>query len=338
MEYSIKELLNDEREYPLEIFGGSSFTQSNIYANWQTKKGRWVGRYLVEKNNKTIAFFQVIEYPLFFGKKCLYIPYGPVSIDTSRDFFVFLKNSLLKISKERDAIFARIDFDPKIESDLLNNIFTKSPACTYSSSFFQPRSEWVLDISKSEEEILLQMEKDTRYSVKTSQKRGAVGSIITEDFGKYFDDFYNLLETTAKRNGFGIHDKKYYKNIFESLRKENAFLSIVSGENILVIDVFIIFGKTVHYVFGSSSNEERNKLPSYMAIWNAILYVKEKGIENINFGGYSAEAKKEKWSGFSIFKKGWGGEELKHSDFFDIVSNRFWYYLYSFIKKIKTYI
>jgi hypothetical protein len=37
----------------------------------------------------------------------------------------------------------------------------------------------------------------------------------------------------------------------------------------------------------------------------------------------------------TIFKKKFGGKEIAHSDFFDVVVNPFWYHLYNFRKRIK---
>ena len=134
--------------------------------------------------------------------------------------------------------------------------------------------------------------------------------------------------------------KKYYKTIFENLSRTSSYLSVARyGEKILAIDLVIVFGKTANYVFGCSSNEERNRMPAYLAQWEAICYAKELNCDYYNFGGISAENNIYKgWEGLTIFKKKFGGKEVRHSDFFDVVVNPFLYHLYNLRKRLKKWV
>jgi len=338
MNYTFKRIEeNDFKDYALDIYDRASFTQSKLYSLWQKGLNRRVLRYLVLKGETIVSFFQIIEYPLVFGKKYLYIPYGPLVSEINSDFLKQLKEKLKQIAKEKNAVFVRLDFDPN--KSINEAGYKKAFYSTYHSSFFQPRAEWYFDILDSEEKMLAGMEKDTRYSVRTSLKRGAENMIITKDFLKYFDSFFTLMQETAKRNGFSLHSKDYYKEIFETLNGKDAFLSVVIfEEEILVVDLFLVFGNTAHYVFGSSSDKHRKLLPSYHAIWKAILYSKEIGLKNFNFGG--VENVKDRFTGWkqlSEFKRNWGGREVLHSDFYDIVCKPLWYYLYCLRKFLKSF-
>ena len=119
----------------------------------------------------------------------------------------------------------------------------------------------------------------------------------------------------------------------------NSFLSISKyGEQILVVDVIIVFEKVANYVFACSSNEERNRLPTYSAVINAINYAKDLGCEYFNFGGIATDSKIYKgWDGLTKFKKRFGGREVAHSDFFDLVVNPVIYFLYNFRKFLKKF-
>ncbi len=336
--FEFQEIGNNELFDPSIICADTPFTQASFYGDWQKSLGRKTRRFLVYSDKEIVAYFQLINYPLLLGKSYFYIPYGPVTKDFSKDFFANLKKELIRIAKDDKAVFVRLDFTPPIANEILANFFTKAPFYTYHSAYFQPRSEWFLGLEKSEDELLKAMHEKTRYSIRLAEKKGIRAEIITQDFEKYFEIFYTLMAGAAKRNGFNLHQKNYYQNIFQNLSKiDNSYLSIASyNQKILAIDLVIVFGKIANYVFGGSSDEYRNFCPSYSAQWLAIRNAKKIGCENYNFGGIMTANKIYRgWDGLTRFKKGFSGKEINHSDFFDVVVSPFWYHLYNFRKRIK---
>jgi len=347
-QFELKELTGGE-DFDLATFHiEAPFTQADFYADWQRGLGREVKKYIINNINETtkeseiVAYFQMIKYPLLLGKSYFYIPYGPVfkNSNTKEDLLVFIKQEIKKISMAENAVFTRLDFTPVIANEILNKVFTKSPLYTYHSSFFQPRTEWFLNLEKSETELLADMHKNHRYSIRVAEKEKVNVEIVTENFKKYFETFYELMAGTAERNNFKLHPKNYYQNIFQNLSKINAHLAIAKyNEKILVIDLVIIYGGVANYVFSGSGNEERDKMPTYLALWKSILQAKALGCKYYNFGGISAENRPEKsWEGLTAFKKKWGGQEISHSDFFDLVANPFLYHLYNLRKLLKSFI
>ena len=336
-QFEFREIGNEENFDPNNLCDNVPFTQASFYGDWQKSLGRAVKRFLVNDGDKIVAYFQLVKYPLLLGKSYFYIPYGPVIKDFSEDFFANLKNELILIAKTEGAVFVRLDFTPPASNSTLLKFFAKAPFYTYHSAYFQPRIEWFLSLEKSENEILVAMHEKTRYSIRLAERKGIAAEIIAEDFEKYFEVFYELMTGTAKRNRFSIHQKSYYKNIFQNLHKINAYLSIAKyGQRVLAIDLIIVSGKVANYVFGGSSNDERNRMPTYLAQWKAICHAKKLNCGYYNFGGISAENKIYKgWDGLTIFKKKFGGKEITHSDFFDVVVNPFWYHLYNFRKRLK---
>jgi len=335
--FEFREIGKDDIFDPTTICENTPFTQAFFYGDWQKKLGRTVKRFLVIDGEKTIAYFQLIKYPLLFGRSYFYVPYGPITKVFSEDFFVNLKDELMRIAKAEGAVFVRLDFTPQVSNEILSKFFAKSPLYTYHSAHFQPRTEWFLDLDKTETELLMAMHTKNRYSIRLSERRGVTVE-ITRDFEKYFDIFYELMTETAKRNGFSLHHKDYYANIFQNLENINSYLSIARFEGkILAIDLVVVFGKTANYIFGGSSSEGRNRMPtSHLAQWKAICHAKQLGCVNYNFGGISTGNYIYKgWEGITIFKKRFGGREVKHSDFFDVISNHFLYRIYNLRKLIK---
>ena len=331
--FVFRELGKNEIFDPLTLYPVAPFTQARFYGEWQKSLGREVRRFVILSDGGTIAYFQLIKYPLFRNKSYFYIPYGPITKDFSTGFFANLKKELTGVAIIENAVFVRLDFSPSIPNDILSKFFTSAPFYTYHSAHFQPRAEWWLDLSKSETELLGKMQKKTKYNVYWAERKGITTEIIASGFEKYFPIFYELISNTAERNGFNLHSKNYYQNIFKNLRPDNAYLSIARYKGkILVIKLIIRYGQIANCVFSGSSNEHRDLRPTYPAQWTAIRQAKKLGHNFYNFGGISSKKIYRGWDGLTIFKKNFGGMEITHSDLFDLVVQPFWYRLYNFRK------
>ena len=134
-----------------------------------------------------------------------------------------------------------------------------------------------------------------------------------------------------------LHPRAYYENVFKNLKNiPGSFLVLAKHqEKILVIDVIIVYGNTANYVYGSGSDELRTSGTSFAAQWAALQQAKKIGCRNYNFGGIVVEGIYSGWEGLTRFKKRFGGYEVNHSDFYDLVAKPFWYWLYNLRKLLK---
>ncbi len=342
--FEFQEAENAEDYNPLLISKDSYFTQSFLYGEWQKQMGHKVKRFKVLENQKPVGFFQVITYSLPFGKSYLYVPHGPVIKNTSADFLKDFSKKMTAVAQEENAVFLRYDIYPPIKKPSTfqeKMLGKKAPFYSYHSAFFQSKFDWVLDIQKSEEELLAEMHQKTRYNIRLAERKGVRVEIIKgKDLNKYFDVFYTLMQETAERGKFGLHPKRYYENIFEDgAKNENINLFVGKFQNeILVTNLVVFYGETAFYPFGASSQNYRNLMVPYLVHWKAIEEAKQRGLKYYNFGAIDAGEKitHENWSGISAFKKKFGGEVLEYSDFYDFVFKSLWYNLYNLRKRIKS--
>ncbi|MFH1188096.1 MAG: peptidoglycan bridge formation glycyltransferase FemA/FemB family protein, partial [bacterium] len=213
----------------------------------------------------------------------------------------------------------------------------KAPHHAGASASFQPRVEWVIDLTKSEDDLLKDMHQKARYNIKLAQKKGVEIEIAKDNFKKYFESFYSLLGETAKRGGFSLHPKSYYEKMLDICEKDkNAFFVIARyGGKDLIINFVIHYGNMATYVFGGSNEEYRNLMPAYLVQWNSILESKRVGCKLYSFGNVNTEKyANTEWEGFSVFKKKFGGKTYEHSEFYDLVNQPFWYWMYNFRKRM----
>ncbi len=342
--FEFREVKNESEYKPLIVAENALFTQAWFFGRWQEVMGRKVERFEIRNGSKILGFFQIIKYPLVFSKSFLYIPHALVLRSFSEgggqhfhDFLKEFRKKLIEIGKEENAVFTRFDLcshnsNSGSEEDL-DKYFKKVPSYAYRSSYFQPKFEWLIDLTKTEEEILSEMHPKTRYNINLALRRGIKVEITNENFNEYFPDFYELLEETAKRDNFNLHPEIYYENIFKSCEKnQNAFLSVAKyNSKILAINLILFFGNVAYFLFGGSSDEHKNFMFSYLAQWEAIKEAKKRGFGIYNFGAVNGK----NFEGISRFKKGFGGKLLEYSDSYDIVLKPFWYFLYNLRKKFQ---
>ena len=82
-------------------------------------------RFLVYKNDGIVSYFQIVKFSLFFGKSYLYVPYGPVTKDSSKDFFENLKLELELIAKVEKQFLLDLILPRSFQGMCLPNFFTK---------------------------------------------------------------------------------------------------------------------------------------------------------------------------------------------------------------------
>jgi lipid II:glycine glycyltransferase (peptidoglycan interpeptide bridge formation enzyme) len=344
MEQNIKfeEVENEKIFNPIEMCSNVPFTQAYFYGEVQKGMGRKVRRFILRKGSELVACFQTVKYSLPFGKNYLYIAYGPVVKDPfSKEFLQALKEQLKIIAAQEKSIFIRLDFSPPVKREddlaLVGKFFKKAPLCAGASASFQPRVEWVIDLKKSEDELLKNMHHKARYNIGLSKRKGVQIEVVKENLQKYFEDFYFLLKATADRGHFELHPKVYYEKMLEisELYKNGFFVIARYNEKILVINFVLHYGGSAIYAFGGSTNEYRELMPAYLVQWESILEAKNLGLKFYSFGNINTEKyKNSEWEGFSVFKKKFGGEVFEHSDFYDLVASPFWYWVYNLRKRL----
>lgn len=200
----------------------------------------------------------------------------------------------------------------------------------------QPDNTLVLDLTKSEEELLAAMKHKTRYNIRLAERKGV--KIRTSNDPKDMEEFYKLIEITYQRSKIKAHTKNYYQKQFETLNREGLAKLVIAeykGKT-LVANFMIFFGQTATYVHGASSNEYRNVMAPHLAQWVAVKAAKEHGFKIYDFWGIAPDDDpKHSWAGVTRFKKGFGGREINYPGTFDLTINQGWYNIYKLIRYFK---
>lgn len=320
---------------PFKIDSDPHLTQSAQYGIWQEILGKKVFHFeLRDEKSDLVITGQYIAYPLIKGYTYWYAPYGPVvNSETSPEAIERFLAGVKEAAKKHHAIFVRSELPQKYNYKEVVPFISKS-------SYTQERCEWIIDAKQTIEDILKNMEQKTRYNVRLAEKKNLTVTIEKEtisDANKAI--FLTLMEDTARRNGFRLHEDGYYETIFNNLNREkNGAVVIILKDNIpLAINLLVKTGETVHYLFGGSSDEHKNLMGSYLVHLESIKVTKSWGAHWYSFGAVNKhDDSKNALSGITHFKKRFGGMYREHGFIVDEIINNKIYLAYTFYKLLSV--
>lgn len=176
----------------------------------------------------------------------------------------------------------------------------------------QPLRTILLDLTPDEATLLARMKEKWRYNVRLAGRKG-----VTVRVAQTIEDvhaWYDLLQTTGERDSFGVHTRDYYLSawrIFAPRNQARLFLAEYQGQ--LLAGIFVSkCAQQGIYLYGASSNEQRNLMPNHLLQWEAMRWAKQEGAVSYDFWGIpETDDEEEAMAGVYRFKRGWGGEVVQ---------------------------
>ena len=273
---------------------------------------------------------QILFRHLPLGFSFAYLPKGPVAIsEVKPEFWAAVDLAC----RRRRAIFLKLepeiwDYDEQMARDALTK-FAPSP------QHIQPQSTLVIDLKKSEDEIFNCMKPKTRYNIRLAGRKDVM--VRTSDD---LDGFYHMMNITSVRQQFHVHSREYYRKAYELFHPSGnceLFVAEFQGRTLAAVMVFS-YGKQAYYFYGASTDEDRNRKPTYPLQWEAIRWAHHKGCTEYDMWGIpddvveSVEDEESErddglW-GVYRFKRGFGGSIRHAPPAMDRVHIPFLYKLY----------
>lgn len=275
--------------------------QSLEWKAYQESLGRRVKIYASFSDNSTIDASALVVIDTTTGGLSTWdIPRGPISSAVS----------------SATTLFTRIRDDAKKEKCLTLYLSPTSPIAgeiserKNSGKHVQPEATRVVDLTKSDEDILRQMHSKGRYNIALAQKHGIQ---VTEGTESDMPAFYELLKTTGGRDGFKISQKSHYTRFLSSLPQSFVLMAKHQGKPVSGI-MGVQWHDTAFYYYGASSYEHRNLMAPYLLQWEAMRRAKAHGCTRYDLLGISPEsaAANDPWQGISDFKRKFGGTVVSY--------------------------
>ncbi len=273
----------------------------------------------------------------------------------SQSYLKQIKN----IASENKAIFCRAEFDIPATQD-----FGTLGLSDYIKAFeeMQPEHTLILDIDRTEAEILEQMKPKGRYNIRVAERSG----IIIEKTDSV-REFFQLYQIMAKRQKITYRNEQYFQKLVDILKEKDyvqVFLARearaphestngttkvqnyessnestsqrVNESTILAAAIVTYYDKRATYLFGGSSSKHRELMAPYKLHWEIIKDAKTKGCVEYDFFGIAPDNNpKHPWAGVTRFKKQFGGRQVDLLGSYDLVFNKTKYQLFKMAEKIR---
>jgi peptidoglycan pentaglycine glycine transferase (the first glycine) len=272
--------------------------------------------------------------PLRVPGSLAYVPRGPVVDWNDRAAVDALMGALDTETKKRRAFALKIEPNGADSAEMRERLtalkFRPAP-------HVQPLQTILLDITGSEDDILARMSQSTRRKVRTGAKRDIE---VRRGAAEDVRSFSSLMQVTGSRNEFGVHTGAYYEKAFALFAPDHAALLMASyqGKDLAGLMVFA-YGNTAWYFYGASSNEERERMPTYALQWEAIRWARERGCTIYDLWGIPNEDEATLEAQFQTrndglwgvygFKRGFGGEIVRGTGGWDRAYNPLLYGIYA---------
>jgi len=224
----------------------------------------------------------------------------------------------------------------KLEPDSWDSDFILHPSSFILSKHnIQPPRTIIIDVRGTEEETLAKMKQKTRYNIRLAEKKGVTVRVWDD-----VKSFHKMMLVTGGRDGFGIHSLEYYKRAYELLQPKGlGEILVAEYEGKPLAALFVARnGNRAYYLYGASTDEERNRMPTYLLQWEAMKWAKVHGCEEYDLWGVpdeeeatleaNFESRRDGLWGVYRFKRGFGGELKRAAQAMDRVYNPLLYWAY----------
>ena len=341
----------------------SKYGWSPLYAIWTEKQFSVFSNQLPDSGNWSLHTDHCVAAAMILKRQVLrngfaarlsilYSPKGPLLDWSNQSLRNRVLDDLQSLAKKQGAIFLKMDPDvvlgtgvPRSADDRVDPIGQavmsemRRRGWEDSSDQIQFRNTVLIDLTPSEEEILMRMKQKTRYNIRLAEKKGVALRVGTQD---HLPMLYKMYAETSVRDGFVIRDEGYYQTVWktfmrshvETFERSNApacepLIAEVNGEPVAGLFVFY-FGNRAYYVYGMSRDLHREKMPTYFLQWEAMKRAKARGCTVYDlWGAPDVFDESDSMSGVYRFKEGLGGRVVRTLGAWDFAPSPFWYKMYS---------
>lgn len=300
------------------------FTQSWAWGDILLAEGKSLEHLAVVEDGVVLAQAQVVYNQLPFGWNYSFCPQGPIqSLESKAEIYKVLSEYL----KNKNCIFFRVEPEFQIENSELKICKTID---------INPPATLILDLKKSEEELLTGMHQKTRYNIHLAAKKNLK---ISEE--KDLEAFWSLMNKTGSRDKFSLHHKSHYEKVLQSQAVYQ--LTAYFNDTPVAVAVFMRSGDTFTYLYGASDYGHRDLMAPYLLQWQGIKMGKNTGCQWYDFFGVAPVKdgnydQTHQYAGVTRFKLGFGGMPKQAPGTFDLVINIGKYKLYSILRWLRRLI
>lgn len=317
-----------------------SILQTTAWAALKNKFGWKSQRVWLRQDGKLVAGAQILFRAKVLGLiKIGYIPHGPLVNWQEDEQLEVLFNQIDQVCYQRGA--GLLKMEPLLwQTDMPAETWAalcEKHALLPNTDTIQPPNTVIIDLRPELDDILAAMKQKTRYNIRLAERKEIV---VRQGASADITIFNGLMQVTGQRDGFGIHDPMYYKTAFDLFAPDNHIALFIAEFEKRPLAAIIVssFGKKAIYLYGASSNEERQRMPTYALQAAAIQWAKAQGCTSYDLWGIPDAPEAELEANFAdrhdglwgVYraKRGYGGQIQRTVGAADRIYNKNVYKLY----------
>lgn len=253
----------------------------------------------------------------------LEIPCGPL-IDWGNKKLA--KQTLAKIrdiAQREKCVFVRMR--PQIYATAKNLKLLEELGLKKSPMHLAAEHTVMIDLTKSEDELLAEMRRQTRYEVRRAEKLGI--KVSCDNSEELFKEFHNVQVETAKRQNFVPPNQDILMAEREAFGEQaKIYVAETKDGEKIAYGLIISGGKEGDYYEAASTLLNRKLPGAYALLWRAMKDLKKEGYERFNLWGIApAGQTNHRYAGVTTFKTGFGGEIIEFVPAHDLVISKIGY-------------
>jgi lipid II:glycine glycyltransferase (peptidoglycan interpeptide bridge formation enzyme) len=193
----------------------------------------------------------------------------------------------------------------------------------FGDPYSEPRNTLCIDLRPPEGEILAQMKPKGRYNICVARRHGV--SVVEDTSAQGLVDFIRIQRRTAMRQGIEAKPPSYFRNLLAAVLppgKVSLFFAEHRGRR-LAAALVVYFGRRATYFFGGSLAVHRSVMAPYLLHFEIMRTAKASGCDWYDFWGVAPRNEPgHPWHSISVFKRKFGGVEIKLVPTLDYVYDR----------------
>ena len=326
MKYTVKTVENQsEWDKFVTAHQDANFLQSwDFYEFYFSRGFDIVRRGIYDENNQLVGVYAGEVEPAKRGRH-LAIAGGPIFDWTNQEIKNLIFSDMKQQAKKLKCTFVRVR--PQLQNTPENAKTFQQLGFRKAPMYLSVEFAGVLNLENSEEEILKNMRQRLRRALRKAEKNQI--TIEKTSDPKAIHDFYQIELQTAKRHDFYAFSEDFLTKQFAAFAKNDEavlYIAKLNGE-ILAENFMIFYGNEASYHYGVSSELGTKYSGAPLLHMEAMRDARKRGIKRYNFWGIVDENDtNHRFYGVSVFKRGFGVEELKYLEARDLVLDKISYY------------
>lgn len=295
----------------------ANFLQSFDFYEFHAARGKKIVRRLFYKDDEIVGAYAGVVETAKRGRY-LAIAGGPLLDYEDQKLVKVVFDDIRAEGEKEKCVFVRVR--PQLELSEKSLDLMKKLGLKKAPMYLSVEYAGILDLHKSEEEILAGASQGFRRKLRKAEKNEI--EIIADDSDESINAFCKLEKLHAERQQYVAFSTDFLKKQFEAFREGHEILIYTAKKDgeILAQNFMIFYGPEASYHYGVSSELGTKYSAAPLLHLRAMAEARKRGCVRYNLWGIvGTEETSHRFYGVSEFKRSFGCEELKYTPAHDLI-------------------